>query len=262
MWTYEHPGFNVHQLAALSDNYIYLIEAHNSNILAAVDPAKASTVKEACSRIGKDLTHILNTHHHWDHTGANVELKSRYKCNIIGPSYDAARIPGMDVQASEGTPVQIDALTVDVLFVPGHTRGHIAFVIVDALFCGDTLFAGGCGRLFEGTPEQMWQSLRKLAALPGDTKVYCAHEYTLPNLRFARSVDADNAALEARIHRDTQARMEQKPTVPSDIAEELATNPFLRPLSPDFCTGYAKAHGLENDPVRVFAHLRASKDKW
>ncbi|MDQ7010364.1 MAG: hydroxyacylglutathione hydrolase, partial [Mariprofundaceae bacterium] len=199
---------------------------------------------------------------HWDHTGANLELKSRYGCTIIGAASDAARIPGIDMQADEDTAVQLDGLTADVLSVPGHTRGHIAFVMTGALFCGDTLFAGGCGRLFEGTPEQMWQSLQKLAALPGNTKVYCAHEYTLPNLRFARSVDPDNAALETRIHRDTQTRMEQKPTVPSDIVEERTTNPFLRPLDRDFCASYAKQHAIDPDPVRVFAHLRAGKDRW
>jgi len=262
MWTYEHPGFRVHQLPAMSDNYIYLIEAHNSDMLAAVDPAEAAPVLDACARLGKELTHILNTHHHWDHTGANLELKTRYECTVIGAAHDAARIPGIDVQVGEDVPVRLDGLTADVLSVPGHTRGHIAFVVEDALFCGDTLFAGGCGRLFEGTPEQMWQSLKKLAALPPVTKVYCAHEYTLPNLRFARSVDVDNAELEARIHRDTQTRMEQKPTVPSDIAEELATNPFLRPLDHEFCQAYAEQHGIDPDPVRIFAHLRASKDKW
>jgi len=262
MWTYPHTGFRVHQLPALKDNYIYLIEADNGALLAAVDPAEAAPVVEACRALGKPLTHILNTHHHWDHTGANLELKQQYGCTVVGSSDDADRIPGIDVRVSETEPPALPGIDVRVLTVDGHTVGHIAYLIGDALFCGDTLFGGGCGRVFEGTMPEMWQSLQKLAALPAATKVYCAHEYTLANLRFAREADGDNSALKQRISRDTQTRMEQQPTIPSSIGLELATNPFLRALDAGFCSGYAEKAGIAAEPLTVFTHLRESKDRW
>ena len=261
MWSYEHQNFSVHQLPALNDNYIYLIEDHNSDMVAAVDPADAAPVVQACNQLDKTLTHILNTHHHWDHTDGNKPLKSRFGTTVIGAEIDAARIPEIDIGVAEATPLSLGNLKVEVIFVPGHTTGHIAYLIDDALFCGDTLFGGGCGRLFEGSPEQMWNSLSKLASLPDDTRVYCAHEYTLTNLRFAKSVDPANKALLARISGDTQSRMKQLPTIPSTIGMEKLTNPFLRPLNPDFCLQYAEKQGLSNNPIDVFADLRRSKDK-
>ncbi|MDX8403521.1 MAG: hydroxyacylglutathione hydrolase [Mariprofundaceae bacterium] len=270
MWSYQHTSqhksqhqhFSVHQLPALNDNYIYLIEDHNSDVLAVVDPADAPVVQKACQAIGKPLTHILNTHHHWDHTDGNKPLKGRYLCKVIGAAIDATRIPEIDLEVDENSDVKIGNLDVTILFVPGHTRGHIAYLIGDALFCGDTLFGGGCGRLFEGSPDQMWKSLSKLAALPESTKVYCAHEYTLANLRFARNVDSNNTALDSRISADTQRRMKKKPTIPSSIGLEKNTNPFLRPLNHDFCLQYAEEHGINDDPLTIFTHLRASKDKF
>lgn len=261
MWSYQHQNFSVHQLPALNDNYIYLIEDHNSDTLAVVDPADASPVVQACNQLDKPLTHILNTHHHWDHTDGNKPLKSRFGATVIGAEVDAARIPEIDIGVSEASPILLGSLSTEVLFVPGHTRGHIAYLIGDALFCGDTLFGGGCGRLFEGTPEQMWRSLTKLAALPDETRVYCAHEYTLANLRFARNVDPDNSDLTTRISNDTQKRMKQLPTIPSSIGIEKLTNPFLRPLNRDFCYQYAEQLDIPSTPVAVFSHLRASKDK-
>ena len=258
MWSYRHDDFTVHQLPALNDNYIYLIDAGDA--VAVVDPAEAGPVEALRTQLGLTPTHVLNTHHHWDHTGANLELAARYGCHIVGASHDAARIPGIDTRIDEDTGLSLGDLAVKVLNVPGHTLGHIAYVIDDALFCGDTLFGGGCGRLFEGSPAQMWDSLQKLAALPPDTRVYCAHEYTLSNLRFARSIDAGNAALDARISRDTRMRMDGKPTIPSTIGDELATNPFLRPLSSAFCAAYAGAYGTEDAPLAVFTAIRAQKD--
>ena len=258
MWSYRHNDFTVHQLPALNDNYIYLIDAGEA--VAVVDPAEAAPVEAACAELGLTLTHVLNTHHHWDHTGANLELAAHYGCHVVGARHDAARIPGIDTRIDEDAGLELGNLPVTVLDVPGHTLGHIAYVIDDALFCGDTLFGGGCGRLFEGSPAQMWDSLQKLAHLPPETRVYCAHEYTLSNLRFARSIDAGNAALDARISRDTRMRMAGKPTIPSTIGDELATNPFLRPLSPDFCTAYAASHGSEAAPLAVFTAIRAQKD--
>ena len=181
-------------------------------------------------------------------------------CELDYSGKPSPRIPGIDTRIDEDTGLSLGDLAVKVLNVPGHTLGHIAYVIDDALFCGDTLFGGGCGRLFEGSPAQMWDSLQKLAALPPDTRVYCAHEYTLSNLRFARSIDAGNAALDARISRDTRMRMDGKPTIPSTIGDELATNPFLRPLSSAFCAAYAGAYGTEDAPLAVFTAIRAQKD--
>jgi len=262
MWSYQHQHFHVHQIPALNDNYIYLIEALTSDVLAVIDPANASVVNQACRSLDKPLTHILNTHHHWDHTDGNKALKQRWHCTVIGAAHDANRIPEIDIHVSEQIPPELAGLNIQVLDVKGHTLGHIAYVINDALFCGDALFGAGCGRLFEGSPEQMWHSLQKLAALPNNTQVYCAHEYTLPNLRFARDVDNHNAELEKRIHRDTQTRMQKQPTIPSNIALEKCTNPFLRPLDPLFVHTYAKENKISENALEVFTHLRKNKDRW
>ena len=261
MWSYQHTNFSVHQLPALNDNYIYLIQDHNSDMVAVVDPADASPVVQACHQLETPLTHILNTHHHWDHTDGNKPLKAHFSATVIGAEVDAARIPEIDITVSETSDLLLGTLKVDILFVPGHTIGHIAYLIDDALFCGDTLFGGGCGRLFEGTPEQMWNSLTKLANLPDETRVYCAHEYTLANLRFARNIDPDNTHLTTRISNDTQRRMKQLPTIPTTTGIEKLTNPFLRPLNSQFCSFYAQQQQISNTPVGVFTHLRASKDK-
>ncbi|MCF7820983.1 MAG: hydroxyacylglutathione hydrolase [Mariprofundaceae bacterium] len=261
MWSYQHPGFSVYQLPALNDNYIYLIDVDNSDIMAAVDPADAAPVRKVCRELGKPLTHILNTHHHWDHTDGNKPLKSSFACQVVGAAGDAARIPEIDIEVSEESRLQLGGIDIRIIFVPGHTRGHIAFLLKDALFCGDTLFGGGCGRLFEGTPGEMWSSLSRLAALDDATQVYCAHEYTLANLRFARSVDPDNRDLDERISSDTRKRMAQLPTIPSTIGIERATNPFLRPADNEFCTRYATLHSIPTDALSVFTHLRASKDR-
>ncbi len=267
MWTHDHLvdslRFRVHQLPALADNYIYLIDDDQSDALAAVDPAEEAPVLEACEALGKRLGWILNTHHHWDHSGANEALHRATGCLVIGSAVDSARIPALGRAVRESETIRLGALSASVLDVPGHTRGHLAFLIGDALFCGDTLFGAGCGRIFEGTPEQMWASLKRLAALPGSTRVYCAHEYTEANLRFALLVRPDHAPLKERIERVARLRAEGRPSVPSTIAEERATNPFLWPLDADFRREYARVHGLESDraPV-VFAHLRARKDRF
>ena len=266
MWSYRHSRFTVHQLTALRDNYIYLIEADNSDTLIAVDPAEAKGVQQFCKEVGKPLTHILNTHHHWDHTDGNMELKQQFGCKIVGAASDADRIPGIDITTSEHSPPELPGLEVGVLELPGHTSGHIGYLIDDAphtaLFCGDVLFGGGCGRIFEGTPEEMWQSLTKIAALPREAKVYCAHEYTLPNLRFARTIDVDNKRLVKRIRKDSQSRMEKRPTIPSTLLLELETNPFLRPLDRDFCQHYAAQEGVAEDAEAVFRDIRRRKDSY
>jgi len=262
MFSYNHTHFTVHQLPVLNDNYIYLIEARASKTLIAIDPAEAASVHSACHRLGKPLTHICNTHHHWDHTDGNLKLKKAFNCTVIGAMQDAARIPAIDIEVGEERPPHIEGLEIRILDLPGHTTGHIAYLIDDALFCGDTLFGAGCGRLFEGTPAQMWQSLQKLAQLNHATKVYCAHEYTLANLSFASHIDPDNSSLQERLQRDQQKRQQQMPTIPSTIAIEKATNPFLRPLDHNFAATYAVKRAIKDEPLTVFTDIREQKDHW
>jgi hydroxyacylglutathione hydrolase len=248
----------VQQIPVLSDNYIYLLHEPETGATGVVDPALAEPVLAVLRAKGWRLTHILNTHHHGDHTGGNVELKHATGAQVVGARKDAGRIPGMDLELGEGETFLLGNAAAMVLETPGHTSGHMAywFPESDALFCGDTLFSLGCGRLFEGTPEQMWASLIKLRELPPETHVYCAHEYTAANGRFARLVERDNPALLTRL--DQVAHLAGKPSVPFLLADERAANPFLRADSPSV----ARAVGLEpgTDPVRVFAELRRRKD--
>jgi len=260
MWSYAHHGFTVHQIPALQDNYIYLIET--DDILACVDPAEPASVESACTKLNRKLTYILNTHHHRDHVGGNQELKSKYGCTVIGPSYEEARIPALDRPVSESDALHLGNLDISVLFVPGHTRGHIAYVVGDALFSGDTLFGAGCGRLFEGAPEQMWNSLNKIAALPAATRFYCAHEYTLRNLEFCIERVTQDGVVQQRFNRDHDRRRHGLPTIPGTIGEELATNPFLLPANENFMKNYADEHRIDHDPTTVFTHIRATRDRW
>lgn len=251
----------IQQIPVLSDNYVYLVHAAATGETAVVDPAVAPPVLAALAENGWRLTHILNTHHHGDHTGGNLALKQATGCIIAGPRADAARIPGIDVQLGDGDRYRFGGEEAQVFDVPGHTRGHIAFYFPDskALFCGDTLFALGCGRLFEGTPAQMWNSLGKFRGLPADTRVYCAHEYTQSNARFALTVDPNNERLRQRSVEIDRLRAAGKPTVPSLLGEERATNPFLRADD----EGVAAAVGLAGaDPVSVFAEVRKRKDSF
>jgi hydroxyacylglutathione hydrolase len=253
-----HP-LQIHQIPVLSDNYVYLIRDPETEDTAVIDPAVADPVLIALDRLGWTLTHIFNTHHHHDHVGGNLELKRATGCTIVGNRADARRIPGLDVGVAEGDEVALGAQRARVLEVYGHTLGHIAYWFEgsSALFCGDTLFALGCGRLFEGTAAQMWSSLGKLRELPDGTRVYCAHEYTQSNAAFALSVDPENWALRERAERIRELRAHNKPTVPSTLAEERATNPFLRADTEDL----KRAAGLPGgDPVAVFAEIRRQKD--
>ncbi len=251
----------IHQIPVLADNYIYLIHEPASKTTAAVDPALAGPVLAALNEQTWTLTHILNTHHHGDHVGGNLELKARTGCVIVGPRAERDRIPGIDVAVAEGDHFSLGEATAHIFDVPGHTRGHIAywFPESDSLFCGDTLFAMGCGRLFEGTPEQMWRSLGKLRVLPSSTRVYCAHEYTQANGRFAVTVEPDNQTLRERMAKVDELRRRGFPTVPSKMGDELATNPFLRPESP----AIRRSLGLmgAND-AEVFGEIRRQKDRF
>ncbi|MDF9391005.1 MULTISPECIES: hydroxyacylglutathione hydrolase [Methylococcus] len=247
------------QIPVLEDNYVYLLHEPDSGATAAVDPAVAGPVLEALDARGWQLSHVLNTHHHGDHVGGNLELKAATGCTIVGAAVDRRRIPGIDVALKDGDAFTLGAASARMLEVPGHTSGHVAFWFEDdaALFCGDTLFALGCGRLFEGSAEQMWHSLERLRALPAETKVFCAHEYTQANARFAVTIEPGNAALHERFERVEALRREKRPTVPSCLGEELATNPFLRPESPEIRDGL----GLRDAPdVEVFAEIRRRKD--
>lgn len=244
----------------LSDNYVWLLHEPATGATAAVDPAVAEPVLDAVAARGWRLTHILNTHHHHDHTGGNLELKRATGAQVIGARADAGRIPGIDVEVAEGDTFLLGDAASMVFEVPGHTVGHIAFWFAEsqALFCGDTLFSLGCGRMFEGTPAQFWASLAKLRDLPPDTGIYCAHEYTAANGRFARLMERDNPALLAKIDKAARLVAVGKTSLPSTISEERAANPFLRADVP----AIARAVGLEpgTDPIRVFAELRRRKD--
>ena len=251
----------VHQIPVLSDNYVYVARDPETGVCAAVDPAVAGPVLDALDRLGWSLTMILNTHHHHDHVGGNLELKKAKGCTIVGNRADARRIPGIDIGVGEGDEVAIGSQKARVIEISGHTVGHIAYWFEEArtLFCGDTLFALGCGRLFEGTPAQMWSSLAKLRDLPNDALVYCAHEYTQSNAAFALTVEPGNSALQARAEEVRALRAAGRPTVPSTMAEERATNPFLRADD----EGLKRAAGLAGrDDVAVFAEIRRRKDMF
>ena len=251
----------VQQIPCLSDNYGYLIHDPDSGMTATIDTPEVAPINRALKEKGWSLTHILNTHHHFDHAGGNLELKEQWGCTIVGARDDAARIPGIDVRLGDGDTYQFGSHSVKVFDVSGHTIGHIAYYFADAekLFCGDALFALGCGRLFEGTPAQMWGSLQKLIALPDSTGVYCAHEYTQANAAFALSVEPQNNALQKRSTEIDDLRRQGIPTVPSTIGIEKATNPFLRPMSPDL---QANLNLSGADLTDVFAETRRRKDSF
>jgi hydroxyacylglutathione hydrolase len=251
----------VEQIPVLNDNYVYLLHEPERGVTAVVDPAVAAPVLARLKAHGWALNWILSTHHHADHTGGNLELKQATGCKIAGARKDAARIPGIDLGLVEGDRFEFGTLTADILETPGHTLGHISYWFSEAraLFCADTLFSLGCGRVSESSFEQMWSSLSKLAKLPEDAVVYCAHEYTLNNARFALTVDPDNPALKERKAEVERLRDAGKPTVPSKLGAELAANPFLR-------TGDRAIRsrlGLEAaSDAEVFAEIRRRKDRF
>jgi len=249
----------IHQFPCRTDNYGVLIHDASANVTASIDAPDDGAVLAALQEKNWDLTHILTTHHHGDHTAGNIRLKDVTKCTIIGPEAEADNIPGIDIKVSHGESIEFGGFTVDVIKTPGHTAGHVSYFIPKAgvVFVGDTLFAMGCGRLFEGTPRIMWSSLCRLKALPPETLIYCGHEYTLANARFALTIEPDNAALIKRYERVEALRNLGEPTLPTTLAEELATNPFLRPNEP----AIRQRLGLtEAADWEVFAQIRKRKD--
>ena len=257
---------NVLTVPAFNDNYLWII--HDGSHAAVVDPGDAAPILAALKTHDLSLVAILLTHHHADHVGGVPTLLQHADVPVYAPRND--RIANVTQLLDEGDEVHIPQLdlTLSVLEVPGHTLGHIAYVAKEQgwLFCGDTLFAGGCGRMFEGTPKQFLSSLDKLAALPDDTKVFCAHEYTLSNLRFALAAEPDNAALAARLKEEQHKRDQDQPTVPSFIGLEKATNPFLRTRESAVVkqlTSEGRIQGMQDDdPIAVFAALREWKNNF
>jgi hydroxyacylglutathione hydrolase len=253
---------HVHQLPCLADNYGVLVHDSATGATAAIDVPDAAPYLAALEANGWRLSDILLTHHHADHVQGVPGLKAKFPdARVVGPKNEAARISGLDVEIAEGDIVKVGSLDLSVFDTPGHTAGHIAYYAAsdDLLFAGDTLFALGCGRVFEAPMATMYHSLMKLAALPGETQVYCGHEYTLSNARFALTVDPDNNLLAERAAEVEEMRKQGKPTLPTTIALETATNPFLRAEDP----GVQNAVGMAGaDPVQVFTELRERKNKF
>jgi hydroxyacylglutathione hydrolase len=235
------------RIPVLDDNYVWLAHEPDSGETLVVDPALAAPVLAEAEARGWSITQIWNTHWHPDHVGGNLEIKAATGCTITGPAGEAAKIPGIDRSVAQGDIVSLGGASATVIDVPAHTAGHNAyhFAADHAAFVGDTLFAMGCGRLFEGTAAQMFDNMAKLAALPDDTAVYCAHEYTLSNAKFAVTVEPDNAALSARFAEVVALRERGEPTVPTSIGAEKATNPFMRARS-----------------IEELAQRRAAKDNF
>ncbi len=255
----------------LRDNYAYLVICETSNTAAVVDPSQAPPVRAAIAREGVELEAIWNTHHHWDHTGGNKDLLAENAdLEVIGHTSDKGRIPGQTRFVDDGDEVALgQELRAAIIHNPGHTSGAISYYLAEheAVFTGDTLFCAGCGRLFEGTPAQMHSSLMRLAELPDDTRVYCGHEYTQANLRFAAAVESDSEAVKNRAARVARLRSDGEITIPSTIAEEKLTNPFLRAAVPEV-SEVARNHEVSairastDSPVEIFASLRRWKDKF
>src|SRR5262249_12639146 len=250
-----------HLFGCLQDNYGVLVHDKASGATAAIDAPEATPVEAALKKTGWKLTDIFVTHHHGDHTGGIAELKQRHGCRVGAPRNEAKKIPAVDETVGEGDVVRLGELSARVLETPGHTAGHIAYWFEDdcLAFVGDTLFSIGCGRVIEGTPEMMWNSLVKLRKLPGDTRLYCGHEYTQSNIRFAQTIEPDNLALIARAAEAAAQTAKHNPTIPTTMDAEKAATPFLRADLPEV----AAAVGLAGKPpAQVFAELRERKNKF
>lgn len=249
----------IRQIPILADNYCYLLINEATKEAGAVDPAEAAVVARVLEEEGLHLRAILCTHHHWDHSGGNLELLERFPgVEVIGGAGDAEKIPGLTRSVSGGEALEVAGLGGRVLDIPCHTRGHVAYLFGDALFSGDTLFVAGCGRFFEGDAAQMHQALNLVfAALPKETRVFCGHEYTISNLAFALSVEPENEAAREKLRWAEAERAAGRSTVPSTLGEELGYNPFMRVSAPSL----QQAVGA-SDPVEVMARLRQMKNEF
>jgi hydroxyacylglutathione hydrolase len=248
-------------IPCLNDNYSYLIHDEISNTVAIVDPSEFIPCDTIISKNYKKLDFILNTHHHYDHVGGNEELKKKYNSKVLGFENDKNRIPQIDTVLKDNQEFKIGTLNFTTIFIPGHTRGHVAFYFKKerVVFSGDTLFSLGCGRVFEGTYKQMFQSLNKFKNLPGETKVYCGHEYTFKNLEFCLKFNPNNDFLKKKKDDIKLSLKNKKPTIPSTIADEIKANIFFRVNDPDV----KKAVNLENSPdIEIFTKLRDLKDNF
>ena len=252
---------NIEIIACLNDNYSYLLHEESSNTVAIIDPSEFEACDKIIGKNYKKLDFILNTHHHYDHVGGNKELKKKYNSTVLGFENDKNRIPGIDKVLKDNQDFKIGLLNFNTIFIPGHTRGHVAFYFKKEkiLFTGDTLFSLGCGRVFEGTYEQMFQSLKKLKSLPDDTKVYCGHEYTYKNLEFCLTFNPNNNFLKKKKSEIELSLKNKKPTIPSTIGDEIRANIFFRFNDPDV----KKAINLENSSdIEIFTKLRDLKDNF
>jgi hydroxyacylglutathione hydrolase len=251
-------------IEAFTDNYIWLLQSGDSREAWVVDPGDAGAVLDTLAARDLALAGVLITHHHFDHVGGLDTLAGQFDLTVFGPHNPA--VPGITRRLSHGDRIEVLGRTFDVMEVPGHTLDHIAYYSEGSpglLFCGDTLFAGGCGRVFEGTPEMMHHTLQEIAGLPADTRIYCAHEYTLANLAFARAVEPDNDALLQRIASAEADRARGIPTVPSSLALELATNPFLRCAQPAvIAAASGRGEVRPGEPESVFSAIRAWKNDF
>jgi hydroxyacylglutathione hydrolase len=247
--------------ACLKDNYGVLLHDPATGSTAAIDAPEAAPVEAALAETGWRLSDILVTHHHADHTQGIAALKEKYSCRVVAPRKEASRIQNIDVTVREGDVVQVGSLVGRVIETPGHTAGHISYWFKEdkLAFVGDTLFSVGCGRVIEGNPQMMWESLLKIRNLPADTQVYCGHEYTAANVNFALTIEPNNSALRARAQEVVRLVEQKKPTIPTTIQHEKSYNPFLRAD----LHSIASAIGMEDAaPVQVFAAVRARKDKF
>lgn len=249
------------QIPVLNDNYIYLLHEPISAKTAVVDPALSQPVVDILNSKGWTLNYILNTHHHWDHVDANLELKELTNCQILASETDRSRIPGITEGLKHGDKIKLGNQVANIIATPGHTHGHIIyhFPQSDAIFCGDTLFSMGCGRLFEGSAEQMWQSLQQLKKLAKNTLIYCAHEYTQANGKFALTLEPKNIRLQQRIQQVAKLRGNNQATIPSTIEQELATNPFFREDSQEIRLSLDM---LDQSATEVFKKIRTLKDHF
>lgn len=254
---------HIHPIPSLKDNYIWALVDSEKGQVSIVDPGDGLPVEDFLSQEQLDLQGIIITHHHWDHTDGIEHLVNKYQIPVYGP--DNPKIKGLSEALGDGArvPIEICPLDLSVIAIPGHTLDHLAYYAPGVLFCGDTLFAAGCGRVFEGSSLQMYHSLQKLAALPDETKVYCAHEYTVNNLRFAQMLEPENLVIAARLDKVQALRTSHLPSLPSSMSEEKETNPFLRCSSPELRAKVEDRLGRSlADPIEVFTWLRKWKDEF